>query len=170
MQLLYPKLRASDILVIATPVYIPLPSRMQDFINRLCPLIEPLLVYREGRTRARFHDSVNIRKIVMVSTGGWWEKENFDTVVRIVRDFAETAGVEFSGALLRPHAFLMYDKEGLTTAGQSILEETRNAGYQLVKEGFIARETLEVISRPLATEVELRDRYNKAIEHFKKSL
>ena len=34
MQELYQKLRASDILVIATPVYIPLPGEMQNFLNR----------------------------------------------------------------------------------------------------------------------------------------
>jgi len=39
MQMLYPKLRSADILVLATPVYIPLPGEMQNFINRLCPLI-----------------------------------------------------------------------------------------------------------------------------------
>ena len=71
---LYPKLKAADILVLATPVYIPLPGYMQNFINRLCPLIEPMLVFRDGRTRARFHEDVNIQKIVLVSTGGWWEK------------------------------------------------------------------------------------------------
>jgi multimeric flavodoxin WrbA len=170
MQRLYPKLRTSDILVLATPVYIPLPSRMQDFINRMCPLIEPFLEYREGRTRAKFHDSVKIKKIVLVATGDWWEKENFDTVVRIVRDLSETVGAEFSGAVVRPHALLMYDKEGLTSAGQSILEEARNAGYQMVKEGFITPETLEAIRRPLVTESVLRAQYNDVVEQLKKTL
>ena len=81
------------------PVYIPLPGAMQNVINRLCPLIEPRLEFRQGRTRARFRDDVNIRKIVLVSTGGWWEKENFDTVVRIVEELAEAASVEFGGSI-----------------------------------------------------------------------
>ncbi|MEM2102882.1 MAG: flavodoxin family protein, partial [Candidatus Bathyarchaeia archaeon] len=51
MQMLYPKLREADILVLATPVYIPLPGAMQNFLNRLCPLMEPLLEFRDGRTR-----------------------------------------------------------------------------------------------------------------------
>jgi multimeric flavodoxin WrbA len=55
MQLLYPQLREANILILATPVYIPLPGEMQNFINRLCPLIEPFLENRQGRTRARFH-------------------------------------------------------------------------------------------------------------------
>lgn len=67
MQALYPKLRAAEILVLATPVYIPLPGRMQDVINRLCPLVVPELETREGRTRARFRDEVNIKQIVLVA-------------------------------------------------------------------------------------------------------
>lgn len=107
MQLLYPQLREADILILATPVYIPLPGEMQNFINRLCPLIDPILENCEGRTRARFRKSVKIRKIVLVSSGGWWEKANFETVVRIAEELAKDASVEFIGAVLRPHAFLM---------------------------------------------------------------
>jgi len=117
MQLLYPKLREADILILATPVYIPLPGEMQNFINRLCPLIEPFLETREGRTRARFHKQVNIRKIVLVSTGGWWEKANFEAVVHITEELAKNASVEFAGAVLRPHASFMKEKGKLTKDG-----------------------------------------------------
>jgi len=113
MELLYPKLREADIFVLATPVYIPLPGDMQIIINRLCPLMEPFLETREGRTRGRFRDNVKIRKVVLVSTGGWWEKGNFGTVVRIAEELAEDASVEFAGAVLRPHAFLMKKGGGI---------------------------------------------------------
>lgn len=167
MQQLYPSLKAADVLVLATPVYIPLPGRMQDFMNRLCPMIKPQLEFREGRTRAERHSSYNTEKIVLLSVGGWWELENFDTVVRIVRDLSETAGIEFSGPVLRPHTFLMYDKAGMTNAGTAVLENVRKAGRQLVEEGQMAPETLAAISKPLIPEAELRERYNKAIERFK---
>jgi len=160
MQLLYPKLREADILILATPVYIPLPGEMQNFINRLCPLIEPILENRHGRTRARFHKQVKIRKIALVSTGGWWEKANFETVVRITEELAKGASVEFSGAVLRPHAFLMKEKGKLTKDGEAILNTVKRAGYELIKEGRINKKTLETISRPLISEEELRRLYN----------
>jgi len=160
MQLLYPQLREADILVLATPVYIPLPGEMQNFINRLCPLIEPFLENRRGRTRARFHKQVKIRKIVLVSTGGWWEKENFETVVRITEELAKGASVEFVGAVLRPHAFLMKEKGKLTKDGEAVLNTVKRAGYELIKKGKMDKETLEEISRPLVSEEELRRRYN----------
>ncbi|MGB8252587.1 MAG: flavodoxin family protein [Anaerolineaceae bacterium] len=43
MQMLYPKLKLAEILVLATPIYIPLPGAMQNVLNRLCPLLEPEL-------------------------------------------------------------------------------------------------------------------------------
>jgi len=163
MQLLYPQLREADILILATPVYIPLPGEMQNFINRLCPLINPILENREGRTRARFHKQVKIRKIVLVSIGGWWEKANFETVVRITEEFAKVVSVEFAGAVLRPHAFLMKEKGKLTKDGEAVLNTVKRAGYELIKEGKMNKETLEAISRPLVSEEELRRRYNDVL-------
>lgn len=146
MDILYPKLRRAEILVLATPVYIPLPGKMQDFMNRLCCLLNPDLVVREGRTRARFQNDVEIGKIVLVSTCGWWELGNFGTVVRIVTEFCEDASVEFAGAVLRPHFSSMKRNEEKAT---EVLEASRKAGYQLVKDGGISSDVLEAISQPL---------------------
>jgi multimeric flavodoxin WrbA len=163
MQLLYPKLKKAESLILATPVYIPLPGEMQNIINRLCPLLKPSLETREGRTRAKFHGDVEIRRIGLVSTGGWWEKGNFGTVVRIIEELAEDASVEFAGAVLRPHAFLMREEQKMTERGTAVLNAVRRAGYELVKYGRMGKDTLEAISRPLISEDELRRRYNQAV-------
>ena len=161
MQPLYPKLRGAEILVLATPVYIPLPGEMQNVINRLCPLLDPVLEFRQGRTRARFRQDVRIRKIVLVATGGWWERGNLDTVVRIVEELAEDASVEFAGAVLRPHASFLKQRGELTPDGVAVLDAVRKAGYELVKEGAMTKETLALISRPLISQEELWRRYNE---------
>ncbi len=163
MQMLYPKLRAAEILILATPVYIPLPGDMQIVINRLVPLIEPYLEFRNSRTRARFHKNVRIQKILLVSTGSWWEKENFGTVVHIVEELAEGASVEFGGAILRPHAFAMKQDGQFTKDGEEILEALRRIGSELIHEGEMNHESLEMISRPLISEEELRNRYNQSL-------
>jgi len=161
MQALYPKLRAAEILVLATPVYIPLPGEMQNLINRLCPLLEPVLKKQDNRTRARFHAEVKTSKIVLVSTCGWWEEGNFGTVLRIAEELAKDANVEFAGAVLRPHASLMSeDKE----KSRSVLEAARQAGYQLVKEGKMPKDLLKIIGQPFISESELRQRYNEAYD------
>ena len=151
MELLYPKLKGADILVLATPVYIPLPGDMQEVINRLCPLLDPALEFRKGRTRAIFRKDVRIRTIALVSTGGWWEKGNFGTVVRIVKELAEDTSVKFADAVLRPHADYMRRDGELTQDGRAVLNAVRRAGSQLVKNGVMKRETLATISRPLVS-------------------
>lgn len=156
-----PKLKAADVLVLATPVYIPLPERMQAFINRLCPLVEPWLEFQGGRTRGRLREGYGLRSFVLVTTGGWWERENCDTVVRIVEDLAADAGVEFAGALVRPHAFLMRGEDGLTTGGRAVLEAAERAGRELVEGGRMRPETLAEVARPMIAEEELRWRYNQ---------
>jgi multimeric flavodoxin WrbA len=157
MRLVYPKLHEADVLVLDTPVYIPLPGQMQNFVNRLCPLIEPILELRDGRTRARFRDDVKIRKIVLVSTSGWWEMGNFGTVLKIAEELAKDVGQELVGAVLRPHAFLMRENK---EKAEIVLKAAKQAGIQLIKDGRISKELLDTISQPLVTEEDLRLRLN----------
>ena len=160
MDSVYPRLRTADMLVLATPVYVPLPGRMQDFLNRICPLMEPRLEFRNGRTRARVREDVSIRRLALVATGGWWEKENSDTVVRIARELAEVMSIEFSGAVLRPHAFTMWKDKELTPDATAVLAAAKQAGVEFARSGKMSEETLAGVSRPLVTEEELRGMYN----------
>ena len=157
MQTLYSRLREADILILATPVYIPLPGKFQIFLNRLCPLLAPELVTVDGRTRGVFHEDVKINKVVLVSTGGWWELGNFDTVVRIAEELARDASVEFAGAILRPHASLM---QHVPVKKKEILHAAKTAGMQLIKDGAFSSNLLQTISQPLIAQEDLRKRYN----------
>ena len=148
MQPVYKKLADSHILIIATPVYVPLPGNMQKLINRLVPLMEPILENKDGRTRARFHDGIKIRKIMLVASSGWWELGNFDTLKHIIAEMAANFNVEFGGSVLRPHASAMDSRPQEKKSIKAALVE---AGYQLIKEGKISPEILQSISRPLIT-------------------
>ncbi len=163
MEELYPKLRSADILVLATPVHVPLPGEMQSVINRLCPLLEPMLETRNGRTRARFRKDVKIKKILPVVTSGWWERENCDTVIRIVKELAADAGAEFAGPVVRPHADVMRRDGKVTDDGRSVLEAARKAGDELIRSGEISLATLDAVSRPLIPEEALRGIFNSLL-------
>jgi multimeric flavodoxin WrbA len=158
---LYPHLRAAETLVLATPIYIPLPGDMQNIINRLVPLLDPCLRFEEGRTRARTRADVSLRRVVVVATSGWWEKENLELVVHIGRELALNGNMEFAGSVLRPHAFLMRHEGKLTDEGQDVVAAARQAGIELVRDGAMREETLDAVSRPLIAEEELRHMYNK---------
>ena len=75
---------------------------------------------------------------MLVPTGGWWEKENFGTAVRIAEELAENASVEFAGAVLRPHVSLMKQGGEVTEEGEVVLNEARRAGHELVKDGVMS--------------------------------
>jgi len=149
MQTLYPKLRKADILVIATPVYVPLPGEMQNVLNRLVCLLEETVTFRHGRTRARLRSGVSIKRMVLVSSSGWWEKGNFGTVERIVRELAEDASVDYAGALLRPHID-WFEKD--PQKAKHIVAAARKAGFQLVSKGTMSKELLRVIAQPLVSQ------------------
>jgi len=140
---------AAEILILATPVYVPLPGDMQNVVNRLMPLVDPKLERRQGRTRALLHEDVNVRRIALVATSGWWEIENCDTVVRIVRELAEDMGTEFAGAVLRPHADAMKADGSVSRDGQAVLDAARRAGREVVEWGSMSQQTLAAVSRPL---------------------
>jgi len=149
MQDVYPALKEADIWVFGTPVYIPLPGDMANFINRLVPFVEPVLVTRGGRTRARTLPGTKLKSVVLVSTSGWWEVGNFGTVVRTMEEFAKDVSVEFAGPVLRPHVDWMRSKGELTEGGRKVLDAARQAGRQMVERGRIDPRLLRAISAPL---------------------
>jgi len=161
MNELYPRIGNAEILVLATPVYIPLPGAFQNFLNRLCPLADPFLQTRKRRTRIRFNSDVRIRQIVLLATCGWWEMGNFTTVERIVREFTEDVSVQYGRAVLRPHASLMRKGGEVTVQGNEVLQAARFAGDEMIKVGRISPKTLEKIAQPLITEEELRNASNQ---------
>jgi multimeric flavodoxin WrbA len=148
MQMLYQKMREADILVFATPVYIPLPGQMQDMLNRMVALIDPVVRTREGRTRGVFRKDVTVKKLVLVSSCGWWELGNFETVERIIRELAEDGSVTYAGAVLRPHIQWL---EKNPEKAEEVFQASRDAGFQLVKKGTMSKETLCIISQPLVS-------------------
>jgi multimeric flavodoxin WrbA len=153
MQQVYPKLREADILVLGIPVYLAIPSEMQKFLNRLMPLMHPVLKFEAGRTYIKFHDDVRIKKIVLVSVCGWWEMGNFDLVEHLVKEICLKSNVKFVGSLLRPHGYLLSNKSIEVDEVINALEEI---GFILVKEGSLPKDLLKVIAKPLISEKEHR--------------
>jgi len=151
MDELYPKLKEAEILVLATPVYIPFPGKFQMFLNRLVPLMDPILERREGHTRAKLRKDVELQKMVLVSTSGWWEKENFDKVRQVIWEITEDMSMKLSTPILRPHAQLMKRDGNLTEEGKKVLESAKKAGHELIEKGKINQSTADEVSKPLIT-------------------
>jgi multimeric flavodoxin WrbA len=149
MDTLLQALKEAEICVIATPVYTPIPGELANTINRLCPLLDPNLSFIDGRTRARLRSDVHLNKFVLVGVSGWWELENLETVVRIVKELAATSRIEYAGGILRPHAYAMKSKSGISDEGKKIIGYVKQAGYELISQGVLRKELLSAISQPL---------------------
>jgi len=149
MSAVYSAVKKSQILVFASPVYSPMPGDLQNIINRLVALLEPELEFRNGRTRARLRADVHLEKVVLIAGTGWWEKENANLLQNVIEEFAKNASITFSGALIRPHVYVMQTKDGVTTKGKMVLSTIREAARELIQMGEFAQATLDAISVPL---------------------
>ena len=150
-------LKKTDILIFGTPVYATLPSKFQNFLNRMVPLMDPIQEKRDGRTRVRTHNYVKISKIFAVIVGGWWEKENLDLAAKIIEELCETMSIPFMGALKRPHAsYLQQVNENTRTFTSSI----KSIGKMLIEKGRVDEDLLRIVSLPLVEESSFRETAN----------
>jgi multimeric flavodoxin WrbA len=150
MEMLLPKLVDAGIQVFATPVYVDgIAGSLKILWERTVPLANPLFELHNGHCYKRRRKNSDTGKVVLVSSCGYWEMDNFDPMLAHVKARCRNINREFAGALLRPHssALKMMTSRGIPI--NDIFEAAREAGYQLVKEGEMSRQTLSTISRPL---------------------
>lgn len=156
MQNLFPELLAANVLVLATPLYVDgMTGPLKIVVDRMIPLGEPKIEYRDDHCRHPGRSAIEDRKMVLLSNCGFWELDNFDAVVAHVKAIAKNLDAVFAGALLRPHgpAFKAMLDQGVPVS--DVLDAARDAGRQLVENGSILPQTLDTVSRPLLP----RDQY-----------
>ncbi len=168
MQMLYPKLREADIWVFATPVYMDgITGPMKNLIDRLLPRWQPFFELRNGHCRHPLRDDNKFRKFVLVSNCGFWEMDNFDPLIVYMKAFCKNASSEFAGALLRPHGRALTIMMEMGAPLNDIFEAAKEAGRQLIKDGEMSFETLNIVSRELMPQ----DKYIQIInQHYHQEL
>ncbi len=151
MTKLYSAAKNAQILVFASPVYSPTPGNLQNIINRFVALLDPVLDFRNGRTRAKLRADVQLEKVVLVSGSGWWERENVNLLEQVIKEFAENASITYSGTIVRPHIYALRTSEGISLEGEKVLLAIRQAAGELMDTGEFSQEILDMISRPLVS-------------------
>lgn len=147
---LYPRLRAADIWVFATPVYFDgVSGPMKNLMDRLVPLVLPFVEIRDGHCCHPRREGTRSGKVVLVATCGFWETDNFDPMVTHMKAFCRTIGRDFAGALVRSCGGSFRGMLDLGRPVNDILDAARDAGHQLVLEGEMSSETLTGISREI---------------------
>jgi len=150
MSMLLPKLAAAGIWVFATPVFVDgMSGPLKCMIDRIIPLVYPFFELRDGHCRHPSRESITSGKLVLVSTCGFWEIDNFHPLLKHIEAICRNIRREFAGALLRPHsrAFITMADNGDQV--RDIFEAAKEAGCQLIRDGAMSSKTLSVISRTL---------------------
>ncbi len=166
MSWLAPKAIKADILVLATPVYCDgINTHMQMFLERLLPRAMPSIELREGHTRHP-HREITHGKLVLVSSCGLWELDNFDAMLSHIKAYCRNADLEFAGALLRPHALFLKRMLEQGAPVKDVIETARESGRQLVKEGKISENMQDIVSRPLVSKDMFMQVFNQGVKRL----
>jgi multimeric flavodoxin WrbA len=150
MNMVLLKIREADILVFASPLYFDgISGPMKNIFDRMLPLVaNTFYEVRDGHLRVGLQEGLKPKKVVLVSSCGLWEMDNFDPLLAHIKAICRHLNSEFVGALLRPHANMLpvLAKEGLL---ENVFDSAREAGRQLVVDGKMSSDTLGNVSREL---------------------
>ncbi|MBU7014900.1 MAG: flavodoxin family protein [Theionarchaea archaeon] len=146
------KIAASDIVVLASPVYVDgMNGVMKMLIDRMIPLIDPFFVVRDDHCRHLPREHVVQGKIVLVSVCGFTEVDNFDPLISHVKAICKNMGQQFAGALVRPYGSSLPHFKKYDIPVDHIFEAARQAGNQLVREGRMSEELLDRVGSDLVS-------------------
>jgi len=159
MHTLYPKLTGADLWVFATPVYWGgMTGPMKNVMDRMVPLLlPPSKVTASSRRKSTGRDGAK-GQVVLVSNCGWWDRGIFDLLLAHMKAFSFGVGRDFAGALLRPHGPALGPMRDAGAGVDDVFQAATEAGRQLVRDGRMSQETLDVVARELLP----RDTYMQA--------
>jgi putative NADPH-quinone reductase len=148
--------RCSDILVLATPVYVDgMTGQLKKVVDRLLPLIHGAAEIRDGHMRHHRREDTRVRTVALVSTWGFAEVDNFDPLIYHVKAMAKNLSCDYAGALTVPGG-LMRDRVALISTA------ARKAGAQLAQTRTIPVDLQEAMhghSAPVEAVVAGMNRY-----------
>ena len=148
------KIKEADIMVFCTPLYFySVSGVMKNFIDRMLPILTQFMELKDDYVRKTVRE-VMPSKMVLVSSCGIFGVNQFDSLVHYFENLEKYIGMELSGALLRSDAFITRDYGEVYSAA-------KKAGTQLVNEGIISSELLEIISAPVITKEEFVKQSNE---------
>ncbi len=159
------KFEVAEIWVLATPVYVDgMTGTLKNLLDRLIPLIVPFMELINGHCRHPLRNGVKKGKVVLVSNCGFWELDNFDSLVTHIKTICANFEREYAGALLRPYGSILKTKAKISEPQEDIINAANDAGRQLIQEGVISNETLKIIGREVVGQKEYVEIYNEMIK------
>lgn len=149
MDSIYPYLKESDVLVMATPVYVDtMSAQMKAVVDRCICCLEPFLrIDGAGRVRHPYSWAMPA-KFFLVSTSGFPEPESFDPLILTYRAGAANFGSETIGEICVPGSIALQMAPQLL---EPHLDMIQQAGKMLAARGKVEPTLLYEINRPIVT-------------------
>jgi multimeric flavodoxin WrbA len=171
VRLVRPKFGQADLWVLATPLYVDgMSGSMKNLLDRMIPLLEPSIELRDGHCRHPLREGVKAGQVVLVSTCGFPEMDNFDALLSHVKAACRNLNRKFAGAVLRPSGPILRVLVDMGAAPEDIFAAARDAGRQLVRDGVMAAGTLDVVGRELVPRDMFIEQANQHIRQLLKGL
>jgi multimeric flavodoxin WrbA len=164
-----------DIIVIGAPLYSDgLPSEMKRILDRRLPLSLPEIIRVKNSCHHKIRYSTEGRKLMLVSTCGFWGLDNFDPLVSHIKAVCRNGERKYAGALLRPQSIALENRFARRNKNNAdrVYEAFAKAGYELINNGIISEKTLKDASgdlMPLNEYIKAANSYfNEVAEFYKK--
>lgn len=143
------KIRKSDMVVFATPLYVfTVSGLMKDFMDRMLPLAQPYILRRGDHFIHPPRYPEDEANFVLISNCGFPERHHFSALEETFRRFTDSPDHELAGMICCAGGELLR-REPLQERLAWYPEAARAAGRELVEHGAISEETQEVLDRPL---------------------
>ncbi len=149
MDQIYPHLKDSDLLVMATPVYTDnMSAQMKTVMDRCICGMDPFLRF-DSENRVRHPYSWKMPStFFLISTSGFPERESFLPLIMTFRAQAANFGSKSIGEICVPGSIALQMEPQLL---EPCLEKIREAGHQIVLYGKIDASFLEEINTPIVS-------------------
>lgn len=137
----------ADRIFLVTPMYhYTMNCEMLKFFERCLPLSmngfnsSPLGLMRNS---VRYPEKWNNKKLGLLTCGAFREDENFSAIIKNFELIANGLCLDTCGILIRPESYLLRFKPAKPKTITNIEKAFQKAGYELGKNGFIEKETMD---------------------------
>ena len=145
------KFVSSDIVVIATPLYVDnVSGLMKIFMDRMIPIFEPYFVKDEnGETRHKKRYK-KYPKIVIISNCGFPEQSHFQVLKLLFRRVARNLHTEVIGEIYRGEGEILKNENPLIKPFiRKYLHFVKKAGEEIANNGKISENTQKKLEKPI---------------------
>ena len=156
----------ADAWVLSSPVHVGgMTHGLVRVLERSIMLLSPYYeVGEDGRSRHVTSPHATDRKMVLVSTCGFYEEEALASILAQAEDLSHSHGMSFAGALLRPHGLALRFMKAQGIEVEEVLQAAYDAGKELVLTGSMNDETLQKVRQPLMSQEDFIAMMNSAFD------